>query len=333
MTRIAFWACLSLLGLSGVARAQTAGADHRAAAEALFSEGRALSAKGHYAEACPKFEASQQLDPGLGTKLNLAECYEKVGKTASAWTEYRDAIPLARASGSKVRLDLATSRAAALEPRLSTLTLRAPGAPATPGLEIRRDGAPVLPAELDSAIPVDPGTYTLAATAPGKKPWSTTVHVGADAARVVMDVPTLDDDPNAKANASAATPGAPPPPKPDEPAAKGGQSTQRTVAVVVGSVGVVGLGLGTAFGLMAKSSLADAKDLCSSYPVCTASDGAADKNSTANTQATVSTVAFIAGGAALATGAILWFTAGSKDNHGVALGFGPGAAFLKGSFQ
>ncbi len=66
---------MSLLGLSGLARAQSAGTNNRAAAEALFSEGRSLSAKGRYAEACPKFEASQQLDPGLGTMLNLAECY------------------------------------------------------------------------------------------------------------------------------------------------------------------------------------------------------------------------------------------------------------------
>ena len=90
------------------AAAQSGGANNRAAAEALFNEGRSLVAGGHYSDACPKFEASQQLDPGLGTLLNLAECYEKLGKTASAWAEYREAIPLARASGSKVRQDLAT---------------------------------------------------------------------------------------------------------------------------------------------------------------------------------------------------------------------------------
>lgn len=319
---------LALLGLPGVARAQAAGTDHRAAAEALFSEGRSLSAKGRFAEACPKFEASQQLDPGLGTMLNLAECYEKVGRTASAWTEYRDAIPLARAAGSKVRLDLATTRAAALESRLSTLTIRAPSAHSTPGLEIRRDGAPVLQAELGSAIPVDPGSHTLEATAPGKQAWAITVQVGADSPRVTIDVPTLAD--TAKANAVA--PVAATAPKPDEPAPKAGGSTQRTVAVVVGSVGVVGLGLGTVFGLMAKGSLSDAKGQCSSYPSDCSSQGV-ELNSTANSQATVATVAFIAGGAALATGAVLWFTAGPSEKQGVALGFGPGVAFLKGSFQ
>ena len=169
--------CVGLLGLPGSAWAQ---AGNQATAEALFSEGRSLAAKGRFAEACPKFEASQQLDPGLGTLLNLADCYEKVGKTASAWAEYRDALPLARAAGSKVRLDLATSRAAALESRLSKLTIRVSSATsAVPGLEIRRDGAVMLQAELDSALPVDPGSHTLEASAPGKQRWSTTVQIAA----------------------------------------------------------------------------------------------------------------------------------------------------------
>src|SRR6188768_818628 len=138
--------------------AQSGGASNRAAAEALFSQGRSLAASGKYAEACPKFEASQQLDPGLGTLLNLADCYEKVGKTASAWAEYREAIPLARAAGSKVREDLATERAAALESRLSMLTIVAMGGvEEATGLEIRRDGVAVQTAELGSAIPLDPG--------------------------------------------------------------------------------------------------------------------------------------------------------------------------------
>ncbi len=324
---------MSLLGLSGLAGAQSAGSNNRAAAEALFSEGRALAAKGRFAEACPKFEASQQLDPGLGTVLNLAECYEKLGKTASAWAEYRDAIPLARASGSKVREDLATTRAAALQSRLSTLTIRAPSsAHSARGLEIRRDGTPVLQAELDSAIPVDPGAHTLEASAPGKQPWSTTVQVGADAPNVVVEVPILADAADANANANADTAVAPAAHQPDEPPPKSGSSSQRTVAIVVGAVGVAGLGLGTFFGLKANGSLSDAKEHCLSYPSGCGPEGA-ELNSTASSQATVATVAFIAGGAALATGAVLWFTAGPRESHGVALGFGPGAAFVTGSFQ
>jgi len=331
--RIDIWVCVCLLGLPGSAWAQTAGGK-QATAEALFSEGRSLAAKGRYAEACPKFEASQQLDPGLGTLLNLADCYEKLGKTASAWAEYRDAIPLARAAGSKSRLDLATSRAAALESRLSKLTIRvSSAASAVPGLEIRRDGAVVLQAELDSALPLDPGAHTLEASAPGKQPWSTTVQIAADTPSVVVEVPALTEAAAAKTTAAVATTKSPAPkPEPEPPPTEHAGSSQRTAAIVVGAIGVAGLGVGTAFGILAKNKWSDAKAQCSNYPSACSPEGI-DLNSTASSQATVSTVAFIAGGAALAAGAVLWFTAGSKGPNQVAVGFGPGAAFVNGSFQ
>ena len=295
-----------------------------------------MAAKGRYAEACPKFEASQQLDPGLGTLLNLADCYEKLGKTASAWAEYRDAIPLARAAGSKVRLDLATSRAAALESRLSKLTIRVSSATsAVPGLEIRRDGAVVLQAELDSALPVDPGSHTLEASAPGKQRWSTTVQIAADTPNVVVEVPALTEAADVKTTAAVAatkSPAPKPESKPEGSPAEHAGSSQRTVAIVVGAVGVAGLGVGTAFGILAKNKWSDAKAKCSNYPSACSPEGI-DLNSTANSQATISTVAFIAGGAAVAAGAVLWFTAGSKGSNQVAVGFGPGAAFVNGSFQ
>ncbi len=315
----------------GTANAQTGGASNRAAAEALFNEGRSLASKGQYADACPKFEASQKLDPGLGTLLNLAECYEKLGKTASAWAEYKEAIPLARASGSKVRLDLATSRAQVLEARLPMLTIRAAGGTEeTTGLEIRRDGVPVQPAELGSPIPVDPGPHVIEASAPGKEAWSSTVQA-ADSAKLDVQVPAL----NAAAGAPAgpvATQNAPLQAPPlDQPASKSSGSTQRTAAVVVGAVGVVGLGLGTVFGLGASSKWSDAKSKCTDYPYgC--SPSALDDQSSAKSKASVATVAFIVGGAAVAGAAVLWFTAGSTHQESVAIGVGPGAAYMRGSF-
>jgi hypothetical protein len=93
------------------AGAQGKSGGNRAAAEALFNQGRDLMTAGKFTEACPKFEASQQLDPGLGTMLNLAECYEKTGRSSgggqSAWHSGRSGATPARRDVSR---DAAISR-------------------------------------------------------------------------------------------------------------------------------------------------------------------------------------------------------------------------------
>ena len=71
-------------------------AEDQAAARALFNEGRELLTAGRYAEACPKFEAARKLYASAGILLNLGDCYERLGRTASAWTEFGEAVSLAR---------------------------------------------------------------------------------------------------------------------------------------------------------------------------------------------------------------------------------------------
>src|SRR3954452_3723875 len=110
-------------------------------AEQLFNQARDLAKAGKWTEACPKFEASLRYDPALGTRLNLATCYEKVGKIASAWGIYRDAAELAGKAGDPKRRDYALKQAVALEKRLPKLTITAPAQ--TAGLAVTRDGVPI----------------------------------------------------------------------------------------------------------------------------------------------------------------------------------------------
>ncbi len=265
--------------------------------------------------------------------LNLAECYEKTGRTASAWAEYRKAIPLARAAGSKARQDLATERAQGLQGRLSTLTIRAVGGEAAGAqLEVRRDTVPLQPAELGSAIPVDPGEHVIEASAPGMEPWSSKIHVGPDAAKVSVEIPQL----------KPASTGAPPPPAAplvttesatsqppsDRPASNG--STQRVTGLVLGGAGIVGVGLGTFFGLRAFGKWSDTKDACSDYPYGCGKTGT-DLRSSAASAGTTSTIAFVAGGALLATGVVLYLTA-PKNKTSVAMALGPQSIDLQGQF-
>ena len=74
-----------------------------AAARVLFMEGRKLAASGDYPAACTKFEASYQLDPGIGTNFNLADCYEHTGRIASAWARFLDVAAATRVANQPER--------------------------------------------------------------------------------------------------------------------------------------------------------------------------------------------------------------------------------------
>src|SRR5262249_28271827 len=140
---------------------------------------------------------SQKLDPGVGTQFNLADCYEKVGQTASAWAGFLEAASAAKSMGQTDREKVPRERAATLAPRLSKLTITSTEAASISGLEIKRDGTTVGRALWGTAIPVDPGSHVVQVTAPGKKPWQTTAKVEGDKASVVVTIPPLEDEPAA----------------------------------------------------------------------------------------------------------------------------------------
>jgi hypothetical protein len=130
-----------------------------AQAEALFNEAKELRDAGRFAEACPKFAESRRLGPGIGVTLHLADCYEKVGKTQSAWTEFRNAEKLAREREDK-RADVASARAQALEPRLNRLTLVVPVAAGQAGPEVIFDGSALPPDHLNVAERRERSSFT-----------------------------------------------------------------------------------------------------------------------------------------------------------------------------
>ena len=302
----------TLLAASGVAQAQ--GAPSKAAAQALFEEGRRLMTAGSLTEACPKFAESQKLDPGAGTLINLAACYEKNGQTASAWVTYTDAATAAEKSNRKDWAKSATDKAAALQPNLSKLSIVVPSTSQATGLEIKRDGTSVGAGELGLAIPVDPGPHVIEASAPNKRKWTNTVQVGKSKDQVAITVPPLEDEPGAVAAAPAPKPVDTVVPRAEEPRSGAGQ---RTIGLVVAGVGVVGVGVGSVFGLMATSAQSEADKECNPDGTrCTRAG--VEKNQDAHSAATLSTVSFIAGGVLLVGGAVLYFTA-PKDTPKTAL--------------
>ena len=125
------------------------------AARSLFDEGRKLLAEGKYSAACPKLEESQKLDPGMGTLFNLADCWEHIGRTASAWARFREVAEAASRSGQHDREKIARARVAALDAKLSRLIVEVRAS--DQGLELKKDGVPFGAAQWGSALPTDAG--------------------------------------------------------------------------------------------------------------------------------------------------------------------------------
>jgi len=268
----------------------TASADP-AAAEALFREGRRLLDEGKTEEACLKLAESQAQDPSSGTLLNLGLCHETQHKTATAWSDYVSAGRLARDRGRPDRAAVAEKKATELEPRLPylTVTVAAPVA----GLEIMRGAERLGRGLFGSAVPIDPGTYLIAATAPGYRAWKVTIDVGEGESKSVQ-VPELEREvPPTQA------PDLPPAPAP--PAALRASSSASVSAGggnvlgwVVGGAGVAALGVGAGFGVASLASYHDASDLCPSPHKGCNSDAISARN-TAESRAWISNVALSVG--------------------------------------
>jgi len=300
-TRLGGLAWLAFLfGARPAAAEVTAG--QRATAEALFQQGAQLMEEKRFNEACEKFAGSQELDPGLGTTLYLADCYEQAGKTASAWALFQEAADGARRAQQADRERIAAERAAGLEGRLSKLELRVAAPRRVPGLELRLNDAPVPGASWNVPMPLDPGHVRVEARAPGKKSWVVQIDVTAGPSKQVVEVPEL-----ANAPASLALKGNDLASGAERPAERG--STERAISYVVGAVGIVGLAAGGFFGYRAFSLNRQSKGQCRiDDPNACTPEGASTRKD-AQTAGTLSTVASIGGGVLVATGVTLWLTA------------------------
>jgi tetratricopeptide (TPR) repeat protein len=325
--------CVVLCASAG-AQAQ-ASADQKAAAEALFDKGLALLKQGEYAQACAFLEQSQSVERGIGTMLYLAECYEKLGRTASAWAMFREAASAAQAEGQAERAQAGSARAAQLEPQLARLAILVPPPAQVQGLEVLRNGQVLPSAVWGVAVPVDPGSQRVEARAPGYESWSHTENLGKGAQQT-LTVPPL---------TAAPTGAAPPPPQPlaataAEPApaaaavasassaAKPG-AAQRTAAWITGGVGAAALLVGTYFGVRAASKNSDAEQAC---PDQKCSPANYELHEDAQSAATLSNV-FVIGGAALVTaGVVLYVTAPTAERAQAALHLAPTGAELSVQF-
>jgi hypothetical protein len=297
-------ACSPLLALAVLAFAVPAAAQSsKSTAEALYREGQRLIGENKIPEACARFAESQAQEPAEATLVALAACHERDGKTASAWGEYAEA-----STKSGPAAEFAKTRAAALEPTLAKIHIDL--APVPPSLELRIDDHVFHVGVIDTDLPIDPGSHRIDATAPGKKPWTTTITIAAG--RGLTHVPiALEDVP------------APPAPAPVAPAPTDTRSgdLQRPLAIGVAGAGVVLLGVATYYLVNAVSD----RSTYDHEPIHRINSRNETWKDISNKAEVYAIVFGALGGAAVGAGAVLFFTDKSQRSAivpAVAPGYG-----------
>ncbi|GEM_PF-2434419 len=246
---------LLLLAVTSTAHAQSAAS---AEADALFDQGRTLIKQKKIAEACTAYEGSQRVSPLVQTQVALADCREQNKQLATAYGLWRDVERQTRApidDGMKKLNAFAADRVKALEPRLSKLTIDMAAADRVAGLAITRNTAPLDQILLGQQLPIDGGSYTIVARAPGYREASVTIVVELERDTKVVHLPPLDPLPAEVAppnTTTAAALGARAVAAPEPPPSK-------MLSFVVGGAGVALLGGALGLDLWARSQYDDSK--------------------------------------------------------------------------
>jgi hypothetical protein len=203
-------------------------------------------------------------------------------------------------------------------------SVKGPGGADLTAVRITVDSKPLVEKLDGNVVQVDPGQHSFVFTAAGQPPITRSLLIveGEKGRREVVDL-------SGGAGATGQTTGGPQGPQSAPASESGGMGTQKILALVAGGIGVVGIGVGSAFGLIAMSKKSDAQSACPNQ--CSTPDGVT-KWSDAGAAGNMSTIGFIVGGVGIAGAAVLWFTAPSSGGSTAQVGIAPGAIQLKGTW-
>lgn len=286
---------LVLAALAAPARAQSV------EAETLFVEGEKLMAAGEVDKACAAFAASNRLEARAGTLINLGLCEEKRQRFASAWIAFREALTRVK---DPVKKQVATERAAAVEARLSYLTIELPDAKID-ALTVTRDDQPVDPALFGRAIPIDGGQHWVVANAPGRIRWSGAVQIANEHDKATVRIPPL-----AEGTGPVAVPVAP----------HDSGNRHRGMAITFGVVGIAALGVGIWGGVTSRSLDRDADALCPDLSMpCTMASEANELLDRRDTRALIANIGYGVAAAGAIAATVAWLTGRTSSSADVAV--------------
>jgi len=285
-----FFACCAVSGAllaprpaeaSGVAPSDATPAQKKSAMDHFSSGKRALESK-NWDKAVTELRASLEVVDSPNARLELARGLRDSGKLDEAWSEYGRVIEGATRLAAKEdryakTADVATTERGEIEGKLALVVATVQHAP--PGATLSVGGRTIPPDQWSAPIIVQPGSVEVVFSDGG----------GKELAHKTINVPLGEKAPVAldAAPAPAATAAAASPPKatsaqplnaiddskpsPDarvEPVAEtpppttSGKSKLRPYAYVATGVGVVGLGMFAAFGILSNSTYSDLQSAC-----------------------------------------------------------------------
>jgi hypothetical protein len=208
--------------------------DELAEAKSLFTKAEADEDAGRWSDALTKLRRVTAVKTTPGVRFHIGLCEEKLGHLVAALDDYAMAEQSGRAENKQEVVGVASEARTSLQARVPHMTVGLPARFVDGPLraEVRLDGAIVPASSYGIAGPVDPGSHTIQAHAPGQLSYALTVTVveRQDARVDILFVP----DPNA-----APLPGAPAaakaPPQAvstDTSASTGGMGTNRRLAII-----------------------------------------------------------------------------------------------------
>jgi hypothetical protein len=284
------------------------------AAQQDFDRGKAAMQAGDYEAACAAFARSYQDTPGIGTRYNLAECDEKLGRTASAMRGYQ-----AVEAATRMEAQLARQK----KSKVCTLEISKPT-----NVMVMVDDEAI---EANRVL-IDPGKHRVVALRDGAEPWSTTIIFSDCPTSQALMIPQL----QAKGGTSVApkppTQAAKPPsvgkgtaqkPRPaptnqTNPAYQGHSHSNRGALSAFGgtaiAVGAIGLVTGGIFGISAISLKSKSDKSCNEANVCN-KEGLATRSESIRNGNLATGILIVSGIVTVAGLVMVLLDGGSSDNR------------------
>jgi len=284
-----------------------------AAARALGQEGVKLADAGNCHDAVDKLARAEKLYHAPTTLARLGECQVQIGRLVDGTESLNRVIREPLGPNAPPAFAAAQERAkkivAEAKPKIAKLKIAVAG-PSDVTWAVKVDGESMPLANLNMNRPMDPGEHVIEATAPGYKVARAKVTLaegGTDSVAL-----NLERDPNAPVPPPAAAPGAQPAGGDSYPRGDDNGSGSRVAGYVTLGVGLVGVGVGSIFGVLALSKKNELDDNCRSGSCPSTQRDTLDSGETFGT---VSTVGFIVGAVGIVAGTYLLLTSGGRGSR------------------